>query len=146
MCSLRFRVSSDGTLTVNRYLYSLPSDVHRTNLPYRKLPLASRFKCSSREDAVKWFFSPHSTGLWHLTYPVERKHNNLRPGTFLDFGGRYSRSNIKFKQGHKIHTGWMETDRISLRVLRDKNGLLKSGKHARKRKRGQTAAEERKAK
>jgi len=40
----------------------------------------------------------------------------------------------------------METDGISLCVLRDKNGLLKSGKHAQNRKRGQTAAEERKAK
>jgi hypothetical protein len=47
-----------------------------------------------------------------------------------------------FKQANKEYTGWMQTDGVSLCILRKKNGI-KTQAHGRKRKRGESASERR---
>ena len=47
-----------------------------------------------------------------------------------------------FKQGNKEYTGWMQTDGVSLCVLRKKNGT-KTQARGRKRKRSESASERR---
>ena len=60
-------------------LYSLPSEVPRTNLPENKLRVASRFKCSSREDSIRWVSLP---------IPLDCGISHIRSNESITTGGR----------------------------------------------------------
>ena len=102
----------------------------------------SMFQCFPLKRSFIPSFIPLDLGIVasHISGTSTSQLKETRQDVAGFWRGIFKTEHQVFKQANKEYTGWMQTDGVSLCVLRKKNGI-KTQSHGRKRKWGESAAQ-----